>query len=71
MAFWHDSGPLRRSSQVDVWRLSPKNNVLACFRVFRRLSSNEADPSVDMKLVWPVKRELGGRVYANIVDDSW
>eukprot|EP00959_Pyramimonas_sp_CCMP1952_P287263 6007472-Pyramimonas_sp.AAC.1 len=46
VAFWHDSGSSRRSSHVDPWRWSPENNVLACFGVFTRLSSNGAVPSV-------------------------
>eukprot|EP00959_Pyramimonas_sp_CCMP1952_P012997 275004-Pyramimonas_sp.AAC.1 len=29
MAFWHDSGPSRRSSQVDTRRWNPENNALA------------------------------------------
>eukprot|EP00959_Pyramimonas_sp_CCMP1952_P436291 9136098-Pyramimonas_sp.AAC.1 len=44
MAFWRVSGSSRRNSQVDPWRWNPEN-VLACFRVFKRLSSNEAVPS--------------------------
>eukprot|EP00959_Pyramimonas_sp_CCMP1952_P215477 4508084-Pyramimonas_sp.AAC.1 len=42
MAFWRDSGSSRRNSQVHPWRWDTENNVLACFRVFKRLSSNEA-----------------------------
>eukprot|EP00959_Pyramimonas_sp_CCMP1952_P043454 908760-Pyramimonas_sp.AAC.1 len=42
MAFWHDSGSSRRNSQVDPWRWNSENHVLACFRVFKRLSSHEA-----------------------------
>eukprot|EP00959_Pyramimonas_sp_CCMP1952_P321238 6722388-Pyramimonas_sp.AAC.1 len=45
-AFWHDSGSSTRSSQVDPWRWSPETHV----RVFKRLSSNEAVPSVKMNL---------------------
>eukprot|EP00959_Pyramimonas_sp_CCMP1952_P004963 103949-Pyramimonas_sp.AAC.1 len=26
MAFWHDSVPSRRNSQVDPWRWNPENN---------------------------------------------
>eukprot|EP00959_Pyramimonas_sp_CCMP1952_P001673 34516-Pyramimonas_sp.AAC.1 len=48
IVFWHDSGLSRRSSQVDPWRWNPQNNVLACFRVFKRMSSNEAVPSMAM-----------------------
>eukprot|EP00959_Pyramimonas_sp_CCMP1952_P097894 2045844-Pyramimonas_sp.AAC.1 len=48
MAFWHDSGSSRRNSQVDPWRWNPENNVLACFRVFKRALSNEAVPSIGM-----------------------
>eukprot|EP00959_Pyramimonas_sp_CCMP1952_P023889 500861-Pyramimonas_sp.AAC.1 len=38
MAFWHDSRSSRRNNQADPWRWE---NVLACFTVFKRLSSNE------------------------------
>eukprot|EP00959_Pyramimonas_sp_CCMP1952_P035666 746801-Pyramimonas_sp.AAC.1 len=48
MAFWHDSESPRRSSQVVPWRRHPENNVLACFWIFKRLSSNEPDPSMGM-----------------------
>eukprot|EP00959_Pyramimonas_sp_CCMP1952_P119997 2508960-Pyramimonas_sp.AAC.1 len=48
MAFRHDSGSSRRNSQVDPWRGNPKNNVRACFRIFKRLCSNEAAPSMEM-----------------------
>eukprot|EP00959_Pyramimonas_sp_CCMP1952_P129156 2700832-Pyramimonas_sp.AAC.1 len=48
MALWYDSGSSRRSSQVDTWRWNPRSNVLACFRIFNRLSSNEAVPSMEM-----------------------
>eukprot|EP00959_Pyramimonas_sp_CCMP1952_P378428 7927444-Pyramimonas_sp.AAC.1 len=51
MAFWHESGPSRRNSQVNSWRWNPENNVLACFRVFNKLSSNEADPSMKSTVV--------------------
>eukprot|EP00959_Pyramimonas_sp_CCMP1952_P448904 9399832-Pyramimonas_sp.AAC.1 len=47
-AFWHDSGSSRRNSHVDPWRWSLENHVLACFRVFKRLSSNGAVLSVEM-----------------------
>eukprot|EP00959_Pyramimonas_sp_CCMP1952_P347008 7267747-Pyramimonas_sp.AAC.1 len=50
MAFWHGSGPSKRSSQVDPWRWNPENNVLACFRVFKRLPPNEAVPSMEEPL---------------------
>eukprot|EP00959_Pyramimonas_sp_CCMP1952_P059347 1239434-Pyramimonas_sp.AAC.1 len=46
MAFWHDSGSSKHNRQVHLWRWSPENHVLACFRVLKRLSSNEALPSV-------------------------
>eukprot|EP00959_Pyramimonas_sp_CCMP1952_P321820 6734219-Pyramimonas_sp.AAC.1 len=40
--------------------------------MFTRLSPNRAIPSVEMTpLQWPMKRDLGGRVYFNIVDESW
>eukprot|EP00959_Pyramimonas_sp_CCMP1952_P057177 1193543-Pyramimonas_sp.AAC.1 len=48
ISFWKDSGlcgcntSSGRSSQVDTWRGIPENNDLACFKVFKRLSSNEA-----------------------------
>eukprot|EP00959_Pyramimonas_sp_CCMP1952_P179251 3747464-Pyramimonas_sp.AAC.1 len=62
MAFWHDSGSSRRNCQVDPWRWNPENNVLLCFMVFKRLSSNEAVPSLEMTRCRSfVKRELGGR----------
>eukprot|EP00959_Pyramimonas_sp_CCMP1952_P409269 8577327-Pyramimonas_sp.AAC.1 len=48
IAFWHDSESSGRNSQVDPWRWTPEINGLACFRVFKRLSSNEAVPSVEM-----------------------
>eukprot|EP00959_Pyramimonas_sp_CCMP1952_P081620 1705109-Pyramimonas_sp.AAC.1 len=48
MGFWHDSGSSRRNSQVDPVRWNPENNVLACSRLFRRVSSNEAVPSMEM-----------------------
>eukprot|EP00959_Pyramimonas_sp_CCMP1952_P075722 1582840-Pyramimonas_sp.AAC.1 len=48
LAFWRDPGSSRRNSQVDPWRWGTESNALACFRVFKRLSSNEAGPSVDM-----------------------
>eukprot|EP00959_Pyramimonas_sp_CCMP1952_P246843 5159311-Pyramimonas_sp.AAC.1 len=51
-AFWHDSGTSRRSSQVYPWRWNAENNVLACFGVFKRMSSNEAGPSVEMNRCW-------------------
>eukprot|EP00959_Pyramimonas_sp_CCMP1952_P185309 3874776-Pyramimonas_sp.AAC.1 len=51
LALWHHSGSSRRNSQVDPWRWNPENNVLACFRVFNRLPSIEADPSMDRTLV--------------------
>eukprot|EP00959_Pyramimonas_sp_CCMP1952_P279305 5839713-Pyramimonas_sp.AAC.1 len=51
MAFWRDSGSSRRNSQVDLWRLNPENNVLARFRVFTRLLSNEAVPSMEIIVV--------------------
>eukprot|EP00959_Pyramimonas_sp_CCMP1952_P456397 9473102-Pyramimonas_sp.AAC.1 len=62
MALWHDSVSSRRNSQADPWRRNPENNVLACFRDFKRVSSNEAGT---------VLGELGERVYSNIVDGSW
>eukprot|EP00959_Pyramimonas_sp_CCMP1952_P303000 6339924-Pyramimonas_sp.AAC.1 len=48
LVFWHDPRSSRRKSQVDPWRWNPENNVFVCFRVFKRLSSNEADPSMEM-----------------------
>eukprot|EP00959_Pyramimonas_sp_CCMP1952_P367462 7696533-Pyramimonas_sp.AAC.1 len=48
MVFWHDPGLSRRTSQVDPWRWNPEKNVLACFRVFERLSSKEAGLSMEM-----------------------
>eukprot|EP00959_Pyramimonas_sp_CCMP1952_P206167 4311480-Pyramimonas_sp.AAC.1 len=48
MAFWHDSGSPRRNTQVDPWRWNPESNVLACFRIFKVLSSTDAVPSVGM-----------------------
>eukprot|EP00959_Pyramimonas_sp_CCMP1952_P215974 4517335-Pyramimonas_sp.AAC.1 len=48
MAFWHYSGSSRRNNQIDQWRWNPENDVLACFKVFKRLSSNEATPSMNM-----------------------
>eukprot|EP00959_Pyramimonas_sp_CCMP1952_P467757 9492134-Pyramimonas_sp.AAC.1 len=62
MVFWHGPRVSRRNCQVNPWRCNPENNVLACLGVFKRLSSKEAGP---------MKRELGGRVYSNIDDDSW
>eukprot|EP00959_Pyramimonas_sp_CCMP1952_P194251 4062220-Pyramimonas_sp.AAC.1 len=44
MAVWPDSGSSRRNSQVDPWRRNPRNNVLAGFRVFKWMFSNEAFP---------------------------
>eukprot|EP00959_Pyramimonas_sp_CCMP1952_P030952 649158-Pyramimonas_sp.AAC.1 len=32
MPFGHDSRSPRRNSQVDPWRWSPENNVVACFK---------------------------------------
>eukprot|EP00959_Pyramimonas_sp_CCMP1952_P414804 8690710-Pyramimonas_sp.AAC.1 len=70
MAYWYDSGSSRRNSQVDSWRWNPENNVLACFRVFKRClptrqfpaSSNEAVPRVEInRCMGPTKRDLGGR----------
>eukprot|EP00959_Pyramimonas_sp_CCMP1952_P021510 453530-Pyramimonas_sp.AAC.1 len=48
MAFWHDSRSSGRNNQVDPWRWNPESNVLRCFRVFKRMSSNEVVPSVEM-----------------------
>eukprot|EP00959_Pyramimonas_sp_CCMP1952_P246290 5147731-Pyramimonas_sp.AAC.1 len=54
---WKDSGlcgcnsyigSSRRNSQVDPWRWSPENNVLARCRVFTRVTYNEAASSMDM-----------------------
>eukprot|EP00959_Pyramimonas_sp_CCMP1952_P396385 8305037-Pyramimonas_sp.AAC.1 len=70
MAFWHDSGSSKRNNQVDPWRWNPEYKCLACLRVFERLSSNEAVPENE-PVQGTMKRELGGRVYSNIVDDSW
>eukprot|EP00959_Pyramimonas_sp_CCMP1952_P046713 975779-Pyramimonas_sp.AAC.1 len=42
MAFWRNWGSSRRNSRVDPFRWDPENNVLACFRIFKRLSSNGA-----------------------------
>eukprot|EP00959_Pyramimonas_sp_CCMP1952_P435432 9117711-Pyramimonas_sp.AAC.1 len=62
MAFWHNSGSSRRNNEVDPWRWNPENNVVACFRVFKRLSSIEAVPSLEIEPLYePVKWELGGR----------
>eukprot|EP00959_Pyramimonas_sp_CCMP1952_P383007 8025369-Pyramimonas_sp.AAC.1 len=44
MALWHDSGSSRCNGQVDPWRWTPENNVLACLRVLKGVSSNEAAP---------------------------
>eukprot|EP00959_Pyramimonas_sp_CCMP1952_P171731 3588573-Pyramimonas_sp.AAC.1 len=74
MAFWCDSGSARRNKQVDPWHSNPEHHVLSCARVVKQLSSNEAKRQFlrgNEPLQWPMKRELGGRVYANIVDDSW
>eukprot|EP00959_Pyramimonas_sp_CCMP1952_P149655 3131077-Pyramimonas_sp.AAC.1 len=61
-AFWHDSRSSRRSSQADPWRWHPENKVLACFKVFKRWSSNEAVPQMNLnRCKGPMKRELGGR----------
>ena len=43
-----DFGVWEWSDTVDAWRWNPENNVLACFRIFKRLSSNEAVPSMEM-----------------------
>eukprot|EP00959_Pyramimonas_sp_CCMP1952_P431087 9028455-Pyramimonas_sp.AAC.1 len=51
IAFWHGSGSSRRSSEVDPWLWNPKNNVLACFTVFKRMFSNDAVPSMEMNIV--------------------
>eukprot|EP00959_Pyramimonas_sp_CCMP1952_P398990 8360795-Pyramimonas_sp.AAC.1 len=56
MAFLHDSGSSTRSSQVDTWRWNPENNVLACFRTFKRLSSKEAVPSMEMNRCGGLRR---------------
>eukprot|EP00959_Pyramimonas_sp_CCMP1952_P457989 9475879-Pyramimonas_sp.AAC.1 len=53
MATQHDSGSSRRNDQDNPWRWNPGNNVLACFRVFKRLSSNEAVPSIEITQVRP------------------
>eukprot|EP00959_Pyramimonas_sp_CCMP1952_P146980 3076404-Pyramimonas_sp.AAC.1 len=36
------------NNQGDPWRWNHKNNVLACFRVFNRVSSNEANSPMEM-----------------------
>eukprot|EP00959_Pyramimonas_sp_CCMP1952_P035844 750426-Pyramimonas_sp.AAC.1 len=60
VAFWHGSRSPRRSSQVDPWRGNIENNVLTCLKVFKRLSSNEAVPSMEMnRCKRTMKRELG------------
>eukprot|EP00959_Pyramimonas_sp_CCMP1952_P058359 1218843-Pyramimonas_sp.AAC.1 len=61
MAFWYDPGSSGRSSQVDTWRGNPENNVLACSRVFKRLCSNEAIPSMEMNCRKASKQDLGSR----------
>eukprot|EP00959_Pyramimonas_sp_CCMP1952_P083957 1755734-Pyramimonas_sp.AAC.1 len=44
----------------------------AAVRIFKRLSSNEAIPSMEMhRCMGPMKRDLGGGVHSNIADDSW
>eukprot|EP00959_Pyramimonas_sp_CCMP1952_P409120 8574013-Pyramimonas_sp.AAC.1 len=48
MVGWLDSGLSRRNSQVVPWRWNPENDVLACFRVFKRLSSEETVLSMEM-----------------------
>eukprot|EP00959_Pyramimonas_sp_CCMP1952_P339260 7105608-Pyramimonas_sp.AAC.1 len=48
MTFWHDSGSRRRNSQIHQLRWNPENHVLACFRVFTRVSYNKAIPSMEM-----------------------
>eukprot|EP00959_Pyramimonas_sp_CCMP1952_P369939 7748077-Pyramimonas_sp.AAC.1 len=55
---------------ADSWVLR-QATVLACFRLFKRLSSNEADPSSGMsRFQGPLKRDLGNRAYSNIADGS-
>eukprot|EP00959_Pyramimonas_sp_CCMP1952_P341086 7145204-Pyramimonas_sp.AAC.1 len=61
MAFWHNSGSSRRSSQVDTRRQNPEKYVLARFRILKLLSSNEAVPSEMNRCMGPMKKELGGR----------
>eukprot|EP00959_Pyramimonas_sp_CCMP1952_P064178 1340569-Pyramimonas_sp.AAC.1 len=48
MAFWRDFRVSGRSSQVDLWRGNPENYVLACFKVFKQLSSNDVVPSMEI-----------------------
>eukprot|EP00959_Pyramimonas_sp_CCMP1952_P449323 9408125-Pyramimonas_sp.AAC.1 len=48
MAFSRDSNSSSRNSQVDPCRWNPETNVLACFRIFERLSSDEAVPPLEM-----------------------
>eukprot|EP00959_Pyramimonas_sp_CCMP1952_P295245 6174997-Pyramimonas_sp.AAC.1 len=52
MVFWHASGSSRRNSQVDSRRWSPENCVWARFRAFKRLSPNQAVPSVEIEGAW-------------------
>eukprot|EP00959_Pyramimonas_sp_CCMP1952_P081298 1698485-Pyramimonas_sp.AAC.1 len=47
VTFRHDSGQSRRNYQADPWRRNAESNVLACFRIFERLSSKEAVPFVE------------------------
>eukprot|EP00959_Pyramimonas_sp_CCMP1952_P280933 5872140-Pyramimonas_sp.AAC.1 len=47
-AFWHASRSPRRKSQIDPWCWKSENNILAFFRAFKRVSSNEAVPSTEM-----------------------
>eukprot|EP00959_Pyramimonas_sp_CCMP1952_P160600 3358617-Pyramimonas_sp.AAC.1 len=67
-AFWHDLGSSGRSSQVDPRRRIPRHGVLAQGRVSRQLSSNVTLPAMNKG---PMKREVVGMAYCNIVDVSW
>eukprot|EP00959_Pyramimonas_sp_CCMP1952_P041880 875856-Pyramimonas_sp.AAC.1 len=49
MKLWHGSSSSRCNSQIDPWHWNSENYALACFRVIKRLSSNEAVPKVGMK----------------------
>eukprot|EP00959_Pyramimonas_sp_CCMP1952_P399575 8372004-Pyramimonas_sp.AAC.1 len=49
-AFWHDSGSSRRNDQADPRPWNPENNDLACFRLFKQVSSNAAIASMEMNL---------------------
>eukprot|EP00959_Pyramimonas_sp_CCMP1952_P262414 5486818-Pyramimonas_sp.AAC.1 len=69
--FWYGSGSSGHYMQVNSWRWSPENGVLARFRIFKRLFPNGL--SVDMNLCRGLRRgALDGErgCISNVVEKS-